>query len=85
MSKRMKIAFSINDWTEQELELTTDDYTLEEVFGMLERGEAVTSLQEGGEVLVVEKGELVKVAKVVSNEQGDGSYFDFELLWVDEG
>jgi len=84
MATRMKIAFSINDWTEQELELTTDDYTPEEVFDMLKQGKALTSVQNGGEVIMVEDNEFITVGKVISSEPGDGTHFDFELIEVME-
>jgi len=85
MSKRMRIAFSINDWTEQEIEITNPYYTQEQVFDMLKRGEVLTSIQEGGDLIMVKDGKIEKIGTIVSNEPGDGDYFDHELLntWED--
>lgn len=85
MGKKLKIAFSINDWTYQQLELTTDEFTPEQVFEMLENGEVFTTVQEGGPLMLVKDGRFEKIGIVVSNEPGDGEYFDFELMgtWED--
>lgn len=78
--KHMKISFSVNDWVEQELELITDDYTPKEIFEMLEQGRVLTSIQKGGDLVMVLDGDIVTIGKVISSESGDGTYFDFELL-----
>ena len=80
MGKQLKIAFSINSWTEQVIELETDEYTQEEVFDMIQNGTALTTIQEGGDVIAFEDGRLKKIGTVVTNEMGDGEYFDHELL-----
>ena len=80
MSKRMKIAFSINDWTEQEILITSAYYTQQQVFEMMKHGEVFTSIQEGGDLIMVKDGKVEKVGEVVTNEQGDGDFFDYELL-----
>jgi len=80
MAKQLKIAFSINSWTEQVIELETDEYTQEEVLDMLLQGTALTTIQEGGDVLTFADSTLKKIGTVVTNEMGDGEYTDYELL-----
>jgi len=76
----MKIAFSINDWCEQQLELTTDEFTPEEVFAMIQGGDVLTSIQEGGDLVLVDDTGIRTIGTVISSEPGDGEYFDFAIL-----
>ena len=77
MTNRIEIAFSIQGWNKQEIEVA-DGIDPQHLYEMLERGEAFTTLQGGGEVLTLRDGHLITLGTVVSNDL-DTEYFDFEL------
>ena len=71
------IVFSMSGWCQQELMITDDDYSPLDIVDMLNNNQAFTSLQEGGEVIVLNK-EFAPIATIVATEP-EGEYFDFEL------
>ncbi len=77
--KSIKISFSINGWVEQQINLTTDEYTPEQVMEMIEAGEVLTSISSTGDLVLVNDGKIKKIGEIVDTVFNDGEMFDFDL------
>jgi hypothetical protein len=76
-STGMQIVFSMAGWCEQELMIMDDDYSPQDIVDMLNNNQAFTSLQEGGDIIVLNK-DFAAIATIITTEP-EGEYFDFEL------
>jgi len=79
MGKRIGIAFSVSGTCYQTIELNDDcTYTPDEVLEMLNSGDAITSVQEGGDLVIIGGAEWNVIGEVTQAAM-DSEYSDFEL------
>ena len=80
--KTVDITFCVQGYIKQTVELTNDNYTPEQVQDLLDKGEALTTIQEGGNVCLYDaEGNEIVLGKVV-NVDNNLEYDDFD---VEEG
>ena len=78
MAKSFEIRFSAQGWVKQFVLVQPEfkSLTAEELQSMLNKGEAMTTVQEGGLVEIVKDGKIIAAVDNVENEM---EYTDFEV------
>lgn len=80
MINKIKITFNVIRRAEQEIELA-NGFSAATVIDFLAQGDALTTIQEGGDVTVVNANRnFSTIGTIINTELQDAEYFDFELL-----
>ena len=79
--KTVNITFGVQGYVTQKVELTNPDYTPEQIQQLLNEGNALTTIQKGGDLcLYTEDGDEIVLGKIVSVEPTEHlEYDEFEV------
>ncbi len=77
MSKTCEIVFSVSGWVEQTIEILDEKYTAAKIVKGLESGSICTSIQEGGEVILIDKKGNTRIIGKVIDVDNNCEYMDF--------
>ena len=75
--KKFKLSFLVQGHVDQTIEITNKDYIPNEIIKMLNNGKILTTIQNGGKIIIDENG--IEIGKII-NIDNWLEYSDFEEI-----